>query len=207
MRPTRFPHGGPVPDARPSRGRPRDAGRDLAILTATLDLLTELGYDQLSIEAVAARAGVTRPTVYRRYPGKAALVAAAVEYRGGGTPPDTDARDLREGLFGAVRWLAREIADQEVGMLGALFTGMRNDQQLAAAMRRILRRDQQAMTDASFRGAIERGEHLAPRAAALFAEIVPAVIVHRLIITGEPCDQDFLEHLVDDVLLPLLRRR
>ncbi|WP_328456577.1 TetR/AcrR family transcriptional regulator [Amycolatopsis sp. NBC_00438] len=192
-------------DAQPARGRPRDTGRDLAILDATLRLLVEVGYDQLSIESVAAEAGVGKPTVYRRYAGKAALVAAAVEHRAGSVPPATGTRDLRQALLQTVGWLAEQIAEQEVGLLGALFAGMRSDPDLAAHMRRILRRDEAAMTEQPFGGA--RGEHLVPGAAGLFAEIVPALIVHRLVVVGEPSDRSFVEHIVDDVLLPLLRRR
>ena len=138
------------------RGRPRDAGRDVAILEVTLQVLTEVGYDQLTIEAVAARAGVGKPTIYRRHPGKAALVAAAVEHRAPGTPPATSPGDLRAALLATVRWLADQIAEQEIGLLGALFTGMRNDPGLAAEMRRILRRDEAAMTEEPFRSAIEQ---------------------------------------------------
>jgi AcrR family transcriptional regulator len=170
-------------------------------------VLTEVGYDQLTIEAVAARAGVGKPTIYRRYPGKAALVAAAVEHRAPGTPPATSPGDFRAVLLETVEWLADQIAEQEIGLLGALFTGMRSDPGLAAEMRRILRRDEAAMTEGPFRRAIESGERLVPGAAELFAEIAPAVIVHRLIVAGLPCDRPFLEHLIDDVLLPLLQRR
>ncbi|WP_433445048.1 TetR/AcrR family transcriptional regulator [Nonomuraea sp. CA-141351] len=191
----------------PTRGRPRDTGRDVAILEATLSVLTEVGYDQLTIDAVAARAGVGKPTVYRRYPGKAALVAAAVEHRAPGTPPATPLGDLRAALLATVQWLADQIAEQEIGLLGALFAGMRSDPGLAAEMRRILRRDEAAMTRQPFRDAIESGERLTPGAAELFAEIAPALIVHRLVVAGQPCDRPFLEHLVDDVLLPLLQRR
>ncbi|WP_157116528.1 TetR/AcrR family transcriptional regulator [Nocardia vaccinii] len=190
-------------DTEPARGRPRDAARDLAILDATLKLLVEVGYDQLSIESVAAAAGVGKPTVYRRYAGKAALVAAAVEHRAASTPPAATGDDLREALVRTVEWLAEQIAEQEVGLLGALFTGMRSDPELAAGMRRILRRDEAAMTAQPFADS----EHLAPGAAALFAEIAPALIVHRIVIVGESCDRSFVEHVVDDILLPLLRRR
>lgn len=175
-------------------GRPRDVGRDVAIFDATLALLIDVGYDRMSIEAVAAAAGVGKTTIYRRYPGKAALVAAAVDHRAGATPPDPAARDLRGALLETASWLAREIAEQEIGLLGALFAGMRGDPELAAAMRQILHRDHAAMT---------RG--LDPRGAALFAEIVPALLVHRLVVTGEPSDELFVEHLVDDILLPLLK--
>jgi AcrR family transcriptional regulator len=59
-------------------GRPRDARHDEAILRAALAILREEGYRGLSIEGVAARAGVGRPTIYRRWPSKPALVVAAL---------------------------------------------------------------------------------------------------------------------------------
>ena len=70
-------------------------------------------------------------------------------------------------------------------------------------MHRILRRDEAATTEQPFGGV--QGEDLAPGAAALFAEIVPALVVHRLVFVGEPCDQGFVEHVVDDILWPLLQ--
>ncbi|MGW7536775.1 TetR/AcrR family transcriptional regulator [Amycolatopsis sp. NPDC054798] len=182
-------------------GRPRDARRDDAIHAAVLELLTEVGYDQLSIEAVAGRAGVAKTTIYRRHRDKAALVAAAVEQRQGSAPPEAGAGGLRENLLTVVRWLAREIAEQEIGLLGALFAGMRGDPRLAEEMRRILRRDEGAMGDRL------SGEELAPGGAELFAEVAPAVIVHRIVVAGERCDERFVRHLVDDILLPLLRKR
>ncbi|GAA3524393.1 TetR/AcrR family transcriptional regulator [Amycolatopsis ultiminotia] len=191
---------------RPSTvGRPRDTGRDRAILRATLALLTETGYEQLSMEAVASRSGVAKTTIYRRYPDKAALVAAAAEYRSAGTPPEPAAAGLRENLLALVGWLAHQIAEQEVGLLGALFAGMRSDPRLAEEMRRILRRDEVAMTEHPFGEAVGRGEQVAPHAAELFAELAPAVIVHRVVVAGGRCDERFVEHLVDDILLPLLR--
>ncbi|MDI2125897.1 TetR/AcrR family transcriptional regulator [Yinghuangia seranimata] len=63
---------------RPLGGRPRDPQIDDAILTAVRDLLAEDGYARLSFETVARRAGVTRPTIYRRWPSKAHLVHQAV---------------------------------------------------------------------------------------------------------------------------------
>ncbi|WP_020500762.1 TetR/AcrR family transcriptional regulator [Sciscionella marina] len=190
--------------AAPARGRPRDADRDLAILDATRKLLVEVGYEQLSIESVAAEAGVGKPTVYRRHSGKAALVAAAVEHRAASVPPALRTGDLRKALLRTVEWLAGQIAGQEIGLLGALFAGMRSDPDLAAEMRRILRRDEAAMTERPFGGVPD--DHLAPGAAGLFAEIVPALIVHRLVFAGQPCDRGFVEHVVDDMLLPLLQR-
>jgi AcrR family transcriptional regulator len=59
-------------------GRPRSPEADRAILATTLKLLVEQGYDAMSIESVAATAGVGKTTIYRRYPGKRELVVAAV---------------------------------------------------------------------------------------------------------------------------------
>ncbi|MEH1833854.1 MAG: TetR/AcrR family transcriptional regulator [Nostoc sp.] len=60
-------------------GRPRSIHADQAILQATLDLLAELGYESMSIEAIASRAGVGKTTIYRRYTSKEELVADAIE--------------------------------------------------------------------------------------------------------------------------------
>jgi AcrR family transcriptional regulator len=184
-------------------GRPRDHTRDLAIHDATLSLLTEVGYEQLSMEAVAGRSGAAKTTIYRRYRDKAALVTAAVQQRTPAKPPQPGGESLREDVHALAAWLARNISEQDVALLGALFTGMRNDPRLAQEMRQILRQDENLMTDGLVRHAAER---LAPGAAALFAEVAPAVITHRIVVAGEPCDAAFVAHLVDDILLPLLRR-
>lgn len=59
-------------------GRPRDPKCDTAIVSATLELLAEAGYGALTMEAVAARAGVGKATLYRRFPNKQQLVVDAV---------------------------------------------------------------------------------------------------------------------------------
>ncbi|WP_448003232.1 TetR/AcrR family transcriptional regulator [Agromyces bauzanensis] len=61
-----------------TRGRPRNADADRAILEATRDLLLADGYEQLTIQAIAELAGVAKQTVYRRWPSKARIVADAV---------------------------------------------------------------------------------------------------------------------------------
>lgn len=83
-------------------GRPRDPLTDDAILAATRALLAEVGYERLTMTDVAARAGVGRPTVYRRYPSKDALVAASVDALRSDAPvPDTGTLrgDLRAELL------------------------------------------------------------------------------------------------------------
>jgi AcrR family transcriptional regulator len=91
-----------------ARGRPRRALVHGSILTATRDLLAASGYERLTIEAIAAQAGVSKQTIYRWWPSKAAIVAeavlAGVIIEAHPTPPDTGdiARDLQLWLDGVV---------------------------------------------------------------------------------------------------------
>ena len=79
-------------------GRPRDPGYDKTILDATLEILFDKGYAGLTIDGVAARTGVGRPTIYRRWSSKPALVIAALTQSVGLSPtPDTGA--LRDDLL------------------------------------------------------------------------------------------------------------
>lgn len=67
-------------------GRPRDERVDRAIITSALEMLVDEGYHALSVEAVAARAGVGKTTVYRRWPGKRELVLDALAELNTGMP-------------------------------------------------------------------------------------------------------------------------
>jgi len=66
-------------DSKKSPGRPRSAASHQAMLKATLELLAEVGFEAMSIEAIATRAGVGKTTIYRRYSSKDELVADAIE--------------------------------------------------------------------------------------------------------------------------------
>jgi AcrR family transcriptional regulator len=91
------------------RGRPREQRVDDAVRRATLELLAEVGYGALSIEGVAARAGVGKPTIYRRYRSKAELVfVTAIHPLELGPSPDTgslegDLVDLVQAIIGVFR--------------------------------------------------------------------------------------------------------
>src|SRR5271163_3763605 len=72
------------------RGHALDMSRDIAIRDAALDLLAEIGYDRLTMDAIAARAHASKATIYRRWPGKAALVVDALNCsKGSMLEPDT----------------------------------------------------------------------------------------------------------------------
>ncbi|KYC34571.1 TetR family transcriptional regulator [Scytonema hofmannii PCC 7110] len=66
-------------DTKKSPGRPRSTQSHQAMLQATLELLAEVGFDAMSIDAIANRAGVGKTSIYRRYSGKEELVADAIE--------------------------------------------------------------------------------------------------------------------------------
>ncbi|MGW7295954.1 TetR/AcrR family transcriptional regulator [Streptomyces xiamenensis] len=88
------------------RGRPRSPATEQAILTATRELLIENGYARLSMERVAARTGVGKPTLYRRWSSKGELVAATVAHDLlSAVPPDTGdvEHDLRDWLRAQAR--------------------------------------------------------------------------------------------------------
>jgi AcrR family transcriptional regulator len=125
-----------APDAAPAHpagpdagrpGRPRDARAGAAILDATLELFVECGFEGMSIEGIAARAGVGKATIYRRWPSKEACVVAAVAalVRRDGPPVDTGdvVADLTHMAREARRWLigttAGEILPQVVAHVAA----------------------------------------------------------------------------------------
>src|SRR4051812_13133773 len=91
----------------PGPGRPRDPGLDAAIRAAAMALLGEAGYAQLTMERVASRAGVSKASLYLRWPNKQALAIDALQHRARPVPevPDTGSLpgDMRAFLRGLLR--------------------------------------------------------------------------------------------------------
>ncbi len=185
-------------------GRPRDGSRDTAILTAALELIAEVGYERLSMEAIVGRARVSKATIYRRWPSKGALVAAAVRQRTETVVVPIDEGSLRGDLLEVLRVMSVNIGKHDLGLLTGIFAGMRTDPELAAALRGAAASDKLGLTTSVFERAAARGERPRPAANLLFHEIAPAVVMHRLLVLGEDTDEAFLVHLVDEILLPVL---
>jgi AcrR family transcriptional regulator len=196
--------GQPVADSVTAE-RGRGAIREDAILRATLELLSESGYDQLTIDAVAARARCSKATIYRRWPGKAVLVITAVR-RHASEPaaalPDTGS--LRSDLLAALQGMRASLAGQDAALLLGLLIAMRRDPELALAVREQVLDAKREVFSAAISRAIIRGDAPATTDAALLAEICSAVLFSRLLVTGEPLDDPFVQHLVDAILLPAL---
>jgi len=100
---TKDPAAGDTQGGSRGPGRPRDARHDPVILEATLGILQEQGYRGLTIEGVAASAGVSRPTIYRRWPSKPALVVAALVQSARLAVPVLDTGSLRHDLIAVQR--------------------------------------------------------------------------------------------------------
>jgi AcrR family transcriptional regulator len=181
--------------------------RETAILRATLELLAESGYDQLTIDAVAARARCSKATIYRRWPGKAALVSTAIR-RHAGQPaaavPDTGS--LRSDLQAALGAMRSSLSGQDAALILGLLSAMHRDPELAGAVREQILHAKAEIFGAVIARAAARGQIPAATDAALLAEISSAVLLSRLLVTGEPLDDAFTQHLVDAVLMPALER-
>lgn len=103
------------------RGRPRNQSVDAAIRAATIELLSEIGYARLTIDQVAARARVSKTSLYLRWRNKVALVADALQHRARAVPavPDTGSLpgDMREFLSALVR--SRNLASRALAAVSS----------------------------------------------------------------------------------------
>ncbi len=118
-----------------SRGRPRSSAADQAILAATLRVLATDGYQALTIESVAAAAGVGRPTVYRRYRSKAEMVSDALLALDAGPDPELQAT-TRDALLEMLHCAAASLAmTGSLIVLGSLLGEAGRDPALLATFR------------------------------------------------------------------------
>jgi AcrR family transcriptional regulator len=188
----------------PTRGRPRDPQRRRAILDAAMALIAEVGYDRMTVDAIAARSGVSKPTLYRRWPhGKPELVADAIRERHAERVPMPDTGSLRGDLLALIEAQTGKLLD-EVHLACGLVTQLRASEELAAVMRDHVIAAERARYETLLERARERGELPAGHVSPLFADVAGSIVFGRVTITGEPVDRAFVEELVDQVLLPIL---
>src|SRR5689334_11740408 len=186
------------------RGRPRDPERRRAILDAAMALIAEVGYDRMTIDAIAARSGVSKPTLYRRWPhGKPELVADAIRERHAEHGPVRDTGSLRGDLLALVALQTGRLRD-EAHLACGLAAQMRTSPELAAVMREHVIAEEHARVETILERARARGELASGPVSPLFADVAGALVYTRVTITGEPVDDAFAAELVDRVLLPIL---
>ncbi len=179
-------------------GRPRSAEADRAILRATVDLLADEGYGGVTMEGVAARAGVGKATVYRRWPTKSALVVDAISAcrESGWQPPDTGS--ARDDLLAFVQGFMQHLRTSDAGrVMPALVTELARNAELAVAFREGFVQPRRARVLEAVRRGIERGEVRPDVDPELVADAVVALLMHRFLITGMAIDDGLPERILD----------
>jgi AcrR family transcriptional regulator len=170
-------------------GRPRDKRIDGAVLQATVELLAQTGYADLSVDAIARRAGTSKPAIYRRWPGKAHLVHEAVF-------PITDATALPDtgSLAGDVREMVSRTADVLTtpaaraalpGLVGEMAADLTLHSALLERFGDILSRGlSERLADAVARGEVRRDV-----TAAEIVEVVAGTTFLALLTRGDTLDE------------------
>jgi AcrR family transcriptional regulator len=182
-------------------GRPRDAGRDQAILAATLTLLREQGYRGLTIEGVAAAAKVGRPTIYRRWPSKAALVVAALVQSADVSLAVRDTGSLRGDLI--------EVQQRQVRLFNipegrrvtsGLIADLATDPELAGTyVAQYLAPRREAVFDVLRRG-IDRGELRPDADLAFIYDLLIGPLFMRSVVWGQKLKYEAAEETADVIL-------
>lgn len=190
-----------MPDPNPSR---RNEKSHRAVLDATLELLQEMPYARLSIEGIAARAGVGKQTIYRWWPSKAAVLFDAflhLSEDADGTPslPDTgDLRaDLRVVLTATVAELNQPALEEP---MRALATAVTHDPALAAAYHERLDGPLREAKRARLRRAQEAGEITADVDLDLAVDIIWGPLLNRWLQRGGPLTDDYVDAVLDTAL-------
>jgi AcrR family transcriptional regulator len=193
--------GAGVPGSAAPRGRPRSTEADRAILSATLELLAERGLDAMSIEEVAARAGVGKTTIYRRWPSKGllALDAFVVSFRAEQPLPDTGT--LRGDLLSALHAWVRAVTQTAMGpMLTGLIAEAQHDPELRGAWRDRVIEPLRAQHRIMLERAIGRGEIAASVDRDVVLDLFFGAAEHRLLLGHLPMTGEFIAQVVDVIL-------
>ncbi|HEY0216333.1 MAG TPA: TetR/AcrR family transcriptional regulator [Cellulomonas sp.] len=177
---------------------------DTAILDAADTLLDADGYAAVTIEAVAVRAGVSRPTIYRRWPSRVAVVMAAVARR-----EDPEVAPGTGSLAGDVRAVARAIAEVMSRpafrtVLPGLLVDLADDPTARGALIGEWVAPRAASMAEAVRRAVARGEvEASPTVVPDLAELLVGQLLYRALLAGEPADAAGAEVVADRALRAL----
>jgi AcrR family transcriptional regulator len=192
-----------APAVAPPRGRPRDPARDDAILDATIELLVQEGYDRLTIEQVAARAGAGKATVYRRWSSKADLVLDAVtRIKPAATSVDTGTLDgdiarMTQAVCSKPSALANQV-------MCAVASALPREPELLAAFRERFIEPRIQRIESVLERARDRGEIGTAVDIPLAASLVPSLMLQQMLMNGRPAGREYAQRIVDHVLRPSL---
>ena len=182
-----------------ARGRPRDTRADEAILAATFRQLVDVGYGALSIEAIAAEAGVAKTTIYRRHPTKKDLVIAAMRAATPFEPPPLDLPS-RQALEAFIRTAIRLLIDSGAyRVLGSFLIEEGREPGLLASFRSRLLEPRRAMVEAMLRRGIERGEIRSDIDPLVVTEMIAGAVIGHHVILGLHGDEAWIRDLIEHV--------
>jgi AcrR family transcriptional regulator len=187
-----------------TRGRRRSGRSHEAIIAATQKLLVERSYPELTIEGIAARAGVGKQTIYRWWPSKAALVLEAYLAGSDAVARPPEGKTAREDIRALLGWLIGVLA-QPIGghVVAGLVGDLQHDADLAEGFHRnVVPARREAML-AALERARARGEIRADADLELAVDALHGAVFYRLLLSGEPLDGDFADRLAEQTLAGL----
>lgn len=185
--------------------RRRGPALEEALLEAAWAEISERGYEEFTIDAVAARAGTSRAVLYRRWPGKQDLVLAALTRevrRDFVVAPDTGS------LRGDVLGLLRQANKARVGLATQVFTQLggfyRQTGRSLSELGAFVRGGPDNSLDEAIQRAVDRGEISADRVTDRIARLPVDLFRHEVLMTLRPLSDEAIEEIVDTIFLPLL---
>jgi AcrR family transcriptional regulator len=182
-------------------GRPRDARHDQAILDATLEILLDQGYRGVTIEGVAARAGVGRPTIYRRWPSKPAVVVAALVRSDRLALPALDTGSLRNDLIAVQRHQVERMNSPDARRVTAgLIADLADDPELADTYVGQFLAPRRATVWEVLQRGVDRGELDADVDFAFIYDLLVGPLFMRAVVWGQPLAPDAAEKTADVIL-------
>ena len=194
----------------PTRSRRRGETLEAAILQAAWDELSDVGYDHLTMEGVAARAKTNKAVLYRRWANKAKLVSAAsLKFvpRPSNEIPDTG--DLRSDVLALLLGIARPL--QAIG--ARTIHGLMVEQlgpELISSLPQILQRGTENRLSSSLRTILKnaelRGEVNLEKISLRVISLPADLLRYEILITQEPISDKAIVEIVDDIFMPLVRR-
>jgi|tagenome__1003787_1003787.scaffolds.fasta_scaffold20740091_2 AcrR family transcriptional regulator len=190
-------------DAAPARrgGRPRSSECELAILQATRELLVEGGVRGLTIEKAAARAGVAKTTIYRRWRDKDELALAVVLDMVEQVVMLPELGDTRRELLAFVNAAVEVLGSTLMGrVMQGLVSDLATDPELAQAFRDRVVAVRDAEVERLVQRGIARGDLRPDTDPGSAHELLIGPVYYRLLLTGQPLDRAFAKRTVDAVL-------
>lgn len=187
-------------------GRPRSEAARRAVLLAALEIVEESGYHALTMEGIARRAAVSKQTVYRWWPSKAAVVLEALTEGAAEIAPTPNAGELAEDLRVFLRRSVLGARGRTARLLVALMAEAQLDQAFAHSFQSGFLAKRRAAMVAFLDRARTRGEIGSDIDLELIAELFFGALWYRLLAASGPVNQGFADEMTD-VLLELLARR